>query len=531
MHLLTVDTGHRTVAFVNDAAGTPSEKAEELLSAVEQISWPTKELESLGVATAITAGELLASERHWVRRRVEDFSFVDGVRVRRAMSTDLYLPLESEEGPIIVPLALPRKVELRNLDVRDERGAAIPVLTRTENASISAALLIIQAEEVLQELERVGPLEPDVVTDLRHIAGDLIPAKWVKNAPITTSRNALDRVRNPPGNLGDRSLQQRRALWTDANMRTYMQLLAERFLFLVRLVGAPGDRRVVKMSYEEDVARADVVRGPLRLSRWRVFRFMGKWRVFRSLSRWRVFRLLALVRRDWRQSIGIEPFTVIFPTRGLYAAASYHAELEVDDDLLISHAELGRAIDFVNVSTGERDSQGHQDLRHDGKTHRAHVYVPGIEVGDEVGVPPDGFEVAESGYLTCSITLRPGVVFGPAVVAAVTTLMLAVGFCLKAAGAHTDHDLTLILLAIPALFAAYLVPTARQALVRRLYGLLRLSVLISAAIALLATIAVALALSKTAVLVWWGLLALCSAALSWPLWWAFAKSLDRARKP
>jgi hypothetical protein len=492
-------------------------------SAAEKIDWPTPELAAVGIAAAITTGELLASERSWVRRRVEEFSFLDGVRVSREMSVDFYLPPSLADTDVVfVPLGLPRKVELRDLNVRDEAGRSLPVLTRTENATISAAMLLIQAEEILREQRRDEPLETDLVKDLRQVAGDLIAARWSRTEPMSTSRSALRRIRHAPDDVSKLSAEQRSALWNDTNMRGYLQLLSERFLLLVRLEASPRSRRVLKVSYEETADRAEEqpVKGRV---------LPDSWRISKAIRKSRLYTIASNRRRGWREGIAIEPFNAVFPTRALYGAASYHVEMAVDDDLIICFAELGRWVDEVNLATGETTRKDPVDLRQERAKHRAHLYVPGVVVGDGVGLSRSGFEIAELGYFRVSISLRPGVVLGPAMIAAATTSMLFVGAIIRAAGVAVDHDITLILLAIPALFAAYLVPTSRQGLVRRLYGLLRLSVLASAVIALAAAVGVALKLTGTQVVVWWLVLGVLSLAVSGPLASALLRTLDRAR--
>jgi hypothetical protein len=133
----------------------------------------TKAAETLSLA--LIAGDFIAREAEWVRRRVETIRFVDGTRARVGMSIDFAIPdlspfLVEEGATIAVPLAMPRKVLLRNFDVCDEQGAALPVLTRDENSAISAELLARLSEGCVKNAGH-GSLLPDVADRLRDIVG------------------------------------------------------------------------------------------------------------------------------------------------------------------------------------------------------------------------------------------------------------------------------------------------------------------------------------------------------------------------
>ncbi|MGO4298756.1 hypothetical protein [Leifsonia sp. RAF41] len=84
----------------------------------------------------------------WIHRKVESVSFLAGKRGRRRVSLDCTPPaLSWAKDPtgattsIYVPLTLMSKGVLRDLDVSDDTGRALPVLSTAENAQLAASAL------------------------------------------------------------------------------------------------------------------------------------------------------------------------------------------------------------------------------------------------------------------------------------------------------------------------------------------------------------------------------------------------------
>lgn len=88
---------------------------------------------------------------HWVTRRMEGLSFIDDTTVRERTSVTFRWPLPEFFPPdarpvdgdvLYVPLAIPPKRTLAQLDVSDEQGATFAVLATRENGDLAAGGLI-----------------------------------------------------------------------------------------------------------------------------------------------------------------------------------------------------------------------------------------------------------------------------------------------------------------------------------------------------------------------------------------------------
>jgi len=92
---------------------------------------------------------LVADPPLWIHRIVESVSFIDAQTIRRARSFDFTVPEGTPQldGRTIVPLALLARRVLSELDVCDDSGRRLPLLTSTQNGDVSAALLWAIAEE------------------------------------------------------------------------------------------------------------------------------------------------------------------------------------------------------------------------------------------------------------------------------------------------------------------------------------------------------------------------------------------------
>jgi hypothetical protein len=101
--------------------------------------------------------ELISAWSYWVKRRVETVELLSDTSARHRMSIDFrirpWFPEASvkfgDKPYLYVPLMLLRKHPVSGLDVRDEHGGALPLLTRRKTAAIAAATLSVAAKKLL----------------------------------------------------------------------------------------------------------------------------------------------------------------------------------------------------------------------------------------------------------------------------------------------------------------------------------------------------------------------------------------------
>jgi hypothetical protein len=275
-----------------------------------------------------TIHALLVEPASWIHRRVETVEVLDHVSARRRVSLDLTVDSEHEafsppDARLIgmIPLTLLRKETLRNFDLRDPDGKALPVLTKEENGRYEAASLIFAAEGILGHdlpAEMETSMRRVVVSDLETATAEL--ETWGDLAHRTASSHREDWA----------------ALLADDSFVDYALALAENFV-LMAVCDLPMDQRMLfKLSYEEPFGEEDGL-NPLK-----------------SL----------LIRLGWRRkTIMIEAPTVNF-------SASYHLEIPAPPDLEIDAARLT----FEAPTSAQLPDEVFDDNR-----QRAHLYKADID--------------------------------------------------------------------------------------------------------------------------------------------------------
>jgi hypothetical protein len=187
---------------------------------------------------AATAVELALTFAAWVRRRKWTIEYVDDTTIRQQMSVDFRLPgedrLASRPGrgeTIYVPLWIPKKLPLTNVDVLDEEGRAIPVLNRVENGRLASRGLFLAIDGAAAA--RGVEVNPDALAEaLRTIA----------TAQPKTDRPAIDAaLASPELNAALEEGDERWALVQD---------LVDGFLLMVPVEYAPGRDRLIKLAFD-----------------------------------------------------------------------------------------------------------------------------------------------------------------------------------------------------------------------------------------------------------------------------------------
>lgn len=231
----------------------------------------------------------------WIRRRVESVSFLDAWSMRRKVSVDFETPADELIGyePLeVIPLALIEKGVLVSFDLRDEQGASLPVLTRSENSFVAWSTLVRAAQwEVVEQLGADISLSNRIVDQLRPVAA----------ADPDEALKALEDLLHEEGN----DIQQRSILKDSSYFINLAYDLATRFLLLTPLEPHATSRRIVKFSYAQELE-------PRPGKRW--LRFVGK--------------------MGWR------PTQFDFSVPAIGEAASYHFEFAAPPGLSIAEAEL-----------------------------------------------------------------------------------------------------------------------------------------------------------------------------------------------
>jgi hypothetical protein len=172
----------------------------------------------------------LAMTREWVNRRNETFTFIDANTVRRQMSVDFTLLHDSSLSPgdmVLVPIMLLEKKDLRNLDVRDEAGSALPVLTTQQNGATARVGL----REMLQakDGDSVDAALKDIV--LSDWGNPVASNHLVTGSPIRRASSCLKPKRRN-------------------RLETLLRELDKAFMLLVAFEYWPGQRHVCKLSYD-----------------------------------------------------------------------------------------------------------------------------------------------------------------------------------------------------------------------------------------------------------------------------------------
>ena len=220
-----------------------------------------------------------------MHRRVETIDMLSTQFLRRSVSIDFTVPegfrepLAISQGQTLVPLATLQKRPLRNFDLRDEGGAAVPVFGRAHNGPLAHGALLGVAGRALSE---AGLREPsqDLSRNLQRVAiGDASEAE-----------QAIARMVSLAEGGGDRENE---VVLSDDAALFLLADLADNYV-LVALCGDVSVRRILKFSYEE----------PLETAKPGILERLG-----------------------WR------PLLVSVDTPGVSRGASYHAEVVVPEEL------------------------------------------------------------------------------------------------------------------------------------------------------------------------------------------------------
>jgi hypothetical protein len=386
-------------------------------------AWPVRPLTPRERELGVYVYALIYSWKTWLHRRVEQVEFADPVTYLRRTSIDLTIPLQetplerTDDRPLFcIPLALLRKSRLRKFSLRDQNGAALPLLTQTKNGAVAVGVLSAAARQVASGLGEDLPaaIYEDLWKIVHQPTKDAIFA-WQHFGRYRDAQDANERV------------------WRDALIahEQFVALtadLARNFLVLTILGVDFGERHIVKFEYEQEAQKPAWV---ARVWLQKVRRRIGE-RRRRALDE---RKALAAIRRGGRTIVRAVAVTRKLDSEG-QLSASYSpqpgVELTIRGEGVAVHASTtadGSATFAVPTGTGRLETLLPPGIVEEGTVAGQLVFRPEEEVSIElkyrqVGPAPVPEEAEELGP---AITLRrlilnsiawrarPVVIFAPAV--------------------------------------------------------------------------------------------------------------------
>src|SRR4029077_11575186 len=214
------------------------------------------------ISVGSTTLALLLRGEDWVHRRVETLTFVDAGVVRRYSSIDFTLPrrlptpFNVDGKPLyFVPIAVLHREsneEPRSMlyDVRCEQGEVLPLLTKRENSRITAATLSEFARRVLQPAPLTDQLASELGRTLAYVPFLIYPVA------LSLTRSILV-PNSPEWHELKAPVAARMRLRGHKGFRSFLSLVTGNSICVVPLLGPPGQRRVVKLVYEEKIERPE----------------------------------------------------------------------------------------------------------------------------------------------------------------------------------------------------------------------------------------------------------------------------------
>lgn len=203
--------------------------------------WEETHLGDATVGLAVLG--LAFSMTSWIHRRSHHAEIVTATHYRRRATVDFTVPNEApavawaggSSTVRLVVIEILQKGALPAFDLRDEDGRALPLLTRRQNGLVAAAGLVAMAETLLGVPP--GGLDASVADLLRTAA-----CESPEEAAIALTQ--LASLANP----------QPLALMNDPGFSSVLYTLSNNFLLVCPLDCAAGDRRIIKLAFEQGAA-------------------------------------------------------------------------------------------------------------------------------------------------------------------------------------------------------------------------------------------------------------------------------------
>jgi hypothetical protein len=388
---------------------------------------------------------LLETGESWIWRRNESVAIVDEATLQRQQIVDFSLDEITRQLPrfgdicekvfgsgiYAAPLFILGKEPAASLafELKDEGGRSLSPLSSEETGRISSAVLRVVCG---QKLQAAGmSLTDELAEKLDQLA----------RADAVGGEAWLERLRNPLEKDSDRAELEVLLDGDDLEWGTewWLEALATGSLLLVTFEPGNNHRRVLKLSYDEQISRTTP-----RSMRRGVSRRLS----LRTLQRWSLRLASRLAWLSFR-------FWVISP---FITSSRYHLDVKAPPDFRLTLAEL--------TYSGHR-----QPVRATGFRRRAHLYVNDAQHSRR-GVARFGLRVSGRGVL--------GGAFAAAFLACA-----AISACMHFSKDVVEEsgNMPALLLVLPGIIATYVARADQHGLTTRLLAIPRWILLIGAGIA------------------------------------------------
>ncbi len=415
------------------------------------------------------------------------------------------LPWRDGERMYVVPLAVRRKrPETSHVDLVDENDRSLAVLTRRENAQITRRALQVAVDDLIDPSPQTRKRLNRYLDALVHRKAD----RYERSAYVASAVSLLKLVYH-----GDAR--------TDAKFMRMHQLLrdvATNTILWTVVTGYPGQRRIVKFSYDIPLVRASL--WPRKRAGWRrrsVFLVGDDELLFDDFDRGDGNEQ-GIVRRTWNRiatTIGWAAYDIQIDSPYVRGAESYHLQFRSPPGVETRSIRLG------SMLVNNKDAPQYPVVV-PGREH-SHLHFSGLRVKRD-GPIEISVRVGRRGYLSyCTLA------------ACVIAAMLWAFSEFHADAVEQPEVSAATLLLVPALLAAFVVRQDEHILVSQLLAGVRTALFICGVLSAAAASAIAgvvpLGFADTADAWHWYAVAATGLAavliLSWMLAW---DSVERVRR-
>lgn len=404
----------------------------------------------------------LLNAKQWIHRRVERIELINTVTLRKTIVVEYQVPPYAPrlggawgEASVLLPLGVMKKAPLRNFDLRDADGRALPYLHTMDNTIVAQTTVNAFAKLVLGH-------PPSHET--RAALAAVVKSPPVQGAYVTN--RLWPRLASPGMELT--------RLWQHPVFAAWVRTFAQGFMLLVPLRASLGHRDVVSWSHTTDYS----------------------------------------VSRAGYGQLGLRPTEVEIQSEEASLCHSYHVALEAPTDLQVVSFQSRPvrddklALDFYAV---EADNELYiQRDEHPGA--HAHVHLGDVAFG-QVSLSVAGLRAIRRGWLRSSMLAAVATTLMLGVLAfhfdAVTERMPE--------GGQPGHNISAsLLLTLVAVAATFLSRPGEHALAALMLRSVRWIAAVPPLMALAMTLT--LVTGRESYSAWWSLVVLsgtCAAIMTW----------------